>query len=730
MIFRVPYCAEDKEMRENISHKKLGNSFFVFFLLYILTIIETEWINFILYFCDVEIKVGIAEGISLIICLLVLWINRKKVEISPVTLNYQKLIGIFIIAVFGFTMAVYPDQSFDTFNYHLIAQNPHFENYFTDDYGYGNFQVWGFRLPDRLFYYFRWLLGYRLGTLLNPIVLIISFIQLYELLDIIFKKSEIDKEKFIYRVVCNRTIWALAILLPLDAMFMCGTYYVDIIALPIALEVLCLLLDYDKKQSTMDVGYFAILNGIWIGLKLTNIIYVIPCVLIYLFFHIKQLKIKEWFWAIILGLYPFGMYLIFNYACTGNPIFPYYNSIFKSEFFSTHNFKDVRWGGTNLLEKIFWVVYAAFRPAYRQSEIYDFAPGTLIVGLLGTTIIVLSLSINCLRKKRNKVSTEYIILLSSAVSSSILWAFTTGYSRYFIFGKTLWGILAFIFVLYMLKKYRNAMGYVFSIVAFTGVIVCFIINMQSAASGRNWSWSGVSWKTFCQQIKNVFIDNDIKTDYEIDADLYMLTDNSTMGVAELIDDTCYMINMNYPAQEGINPRIYYIDKINDANVIYDIHRRDISDIEVYAQQLNSNKLYINSFKPVEVGAGIYELVLVDAESEQVNSVWTSDQRSLSLKPCDKSGEYILSFMFGRYYGREDSPQVKIKVFKSDGFTETMISEMEVDNNNIDSCELKLYLAKEDSVIVKVIDQAENVITNEEVNKVFILNAMLKKRNSD
>lgn len=36
-------------MRENISPQKIGNSFFVFFLLYILTIIGTEWINFILY---------------------------------------------------------------------------------------------------------------------------------------------------------------------------------------------------------------------------------------------------------------------------------------------------------------------------------------------------------------------------------------------------------------------------------------------------------------------------------------------------------------------------------------------------------------------------------------------------------------------------------------------------------------------------------------------------------
>lgn len=86
-------------MRENISPQKIGNSFFVFFLLYILTIIGTEWINFILYFCGVEINVGIAEGISLIICLVVFWMNRKKVEISPVTLDYQKLIGIFIIAV-------------------------------------------------------------------------------------------------------------------------------------------------------------------------------------------------------------------------------------------------------------------------------------------------------------------------------------------------------------------------------------------------------------------------------------------------------------------------------------------------------------------------------------------------------------------------------------------------------------------------------------------------------
>ena len=352
------------------------------------------------------------------------------------------------------------------------------------------------------------------------------------------------------------------------------------------------------------------------------------------------------------------------------------------------------------------------------------------MGLVGTAIITILLGINFLREKKTQVSTEYIILLSLAISSSILWAVTTGYSRYFIFGKILWGILAFIFVLFMVKRYRNAIGYVLSMAAFIGIVVCFTINIYSASLGRNWSWSVVSWRTFCQQIRNVFSDNDIKTDYGIDADAYILTDNSTMGVAELIDDSCYMININYPNKEGIDPKDYYIDKINNADTIYDIHKRDIADIEEYVQQLNNNKLYVNSFKTVEVGAGIYELVMVDAESENGNSVWISAQKVLSLKPCEESGKYTLSFISGRYYDWEDSPQVKIKVFKSDGVTETLINEIKVDNNDIDNFELMCYLDKGDLIIMKAVDQDGNEIADEEINKVFVLNTVLEKRDSD
>ena len=191
-----------------------------------------------------------------------------------------------------------------------------------------------------------------------------------------------------------------------------------------------------------------------------------------------------------------------------------------------------------------------------------------------------------------------------------------------------------------------------------------------------------------------------------------------------------MININYPNKEGIDPKDYYIDKINNADTIYDIHKRDIADIEEYVQQLNNNKLYVNSFKTVEVGAGIYELVMVDAESENGNSVWISAQKVLSLKPCEESGKYTLSFISGRYYDWEDSPQVKIKVFKSDGVTETLINEIKVDNNDIDNFELMCYLDKGDLIIMKAVDQDGNEIADEEINKVFVLNTVLEKRDSD
>ena len=74
--------------------------------------------------------------------------------------------SLFILAFFS-VKGFAPDQSYDTQNYHLLSQIPGF----VDNLHYhvipGRFQMFGFRLGDRMFYPFRAILGLRMGTLLN-----------------------------------------------------------------------------------------------------------------------------------------------------------------------------------------------------------------------------------------------------------------------------------------------------------------------------------------------------------------------------------------------------------------------------------------------------------------------------------------------------------------------------------------------------------------------------------
>lgn len=368
---------------------KIGNIFMCVYILYILFVVVTEWANFILYLIrGNNFDFGIAEFFSFVVVLSLSWFKRKEIQFEKIKLDWGLLIGIAAILVLGIMKSAFPDGGFDTFNYHLIAQNPKFENYFVEDLGYGHFQVWGFRLGDRLFYYFRYLLGYRFGTFLNTLVFVICFTQIYNLLCILDVSTE--KDDLIKKFISSKWIWSLAILFSMDSIMMYGSYYVDAIAMPIGLEAIRLIIsDHGKKVSAEEISYFALLNGLWLAVKLTNIVYVIPCVLLYLFMHMKSFRISDWISAVLTGLFPFVEYVIFNWICTGNPVFPYFNAIFKSSFFESVNWKDERFGGTTLIEKLLWIWSLAFDPEYRKGEIWDEWNGMLIIGLIGTTVFVI-----------------------------------------------------------------------------------------------------------------------------------------------------------------------------------------------------------------------------------------------------------------------------------------------------------------------------------------------------
>ncbi len=699
------------------SKVRCENILLIVYLSYIFWVVFVEWINLFVYLLDIKYIAGVAESISICMCVFCVAQLRKMIYTRKTRIDAESIIGTIVIIGIGVLTSVYVDNSFDTYNYHLIAQNPKFRNYFVDDYGYGNFQVWGFRLPDRLFYYFRLILGFRFGTILNSIVIAIAFVQIYNLLQR-WMKDEYGKS-VLNNVFCNPLIWSLVIVLQLDAIFMYGTYYVDVMALPIAIEVIRILLEErEEEQNTSTITYFALLSGVWIAFKLTNIIFVVPCVLLYVYQHIKNFKIYDWGIAIVCGAFTWSDYIIYNWVSTGNPVFPYFNTLFKSEYFPIDNFKDGRWGGQTLWEKTTWIFYAIIKPEYRQSEIYDERPVILTIGVLGTIFILIYYII---KKNKRKISYRAVIICLVAFSSAVLWGFTTGYSRYFLFGKILFGIIAFYFII-KLVSFDKLCAMVIAGICFICIIYSSLINISSMLSGRNWSWTTYNNRElFCDAINEVFKDHDITKDYDKNIDLFVLTDKASMGVAELIDENIYAINTSYLQMLNKNASNFISHKIKEANKACDIHKRDFSDVQDYVNRVNELGIYIQGIEDVEVGAGKYELVQV-SNLETENKVWISNMENIEMDVSKLSGEKSIRLICGRIYDLESSKRMVANIYTYDGSDKKLQKQIKIDNMDIVSEETIVNIEDDTSkILIDVTYDDGSAIANDENNLAFILN---------
>ena len=144
--------------------------------------IVTEWIYFFSWGAEVSPSFGMPQAASAILLGAFVWVTRKNWDVSALGMNREQIVGMMIIFLYGGVMSVYSDIAPDTLSYHLLAQKPEFINYFQSMSNSGFYVAWSFSLSDQLFYYFRYLLGYRMGTMLNTIVAIVAFTQIYALL--------------------------------------------------------------------------------------------------------------------------------------------------------------------------------------------------------------------------------------------------------------------------------------------------------------------------------------------------------------------------------------------------------------------------------------------------------------------------------------------------------------------------------------------------------------------
>ena len=411
----------------NMKKIEFSSIFTELFFLYVFFVWLTDLVLFAGFYTDLSISGTMASVLAACLMLPVLFWFRKSVSAwCPKKYSWAAAaVGLYSL-LFFILKAMLPEQSTDVYKYHVLLQEPIWRDMIHENLMPGGMQGFVFPLADRLFYLFRAGLGFRMGTVLNLLCFFLILCQLYRLFTRLGWKN-------------GQKYWpvpAFFIAAQYDVLMQIGSYMVELISVVFLLECVWFLLEDAKSREEMAV--FAVLCGCLFTFKVINALYIIPLLLLYLFCNRKMLTVGQFAACFAAGVLPVSIYAIHTWINTGNPVFPYYNTLFHSPYFADANFKDNRWGPKNIRETLLWPLYAVIRPDYRQSELP--APFTWGYGAAWLTAILYGFGCR-IRRTRNK-SRGFNILGILVTASSLLWSLLSGHSRYYMGGfllLLLWG---------------------------------------------------------------------------------------------------------------------------------------------------------------------------------------------------------------------------------------------------------------------------------------------------
>jgi len=283
--------------------------------------------------------------------------NLCRINIVPKAKHTDIAIFLLLVCASGaVSVKLGQDFSFDLRNYHLYNSYAMVNNRLLFDIDAITIQRYFNPLLDLPYYFF--------VKFLNNYPRLVSFLQGTFLGMLLF---------FVYKIFLNITgnkenSRFITLLLLIGAgtgaitISELGTVFNDIqigLLVIFALFLFILKLDLPKKKIERGLLLPAIVLGISFGLKLTAGIYVIGmlfAILITTRLNLKALSIT--IIGLIIGFSISGGY----WACIlwekfGNPIFPYYNTIFKSEYWLNGNLIDARFFPRDILQWLFYPFY-------------------------------------------------------------------------------------------------------------------------------------------------------------------------------------------------------------------------------------------------------------------------------------------------------------------------------------------------------------------------------------
>ena len=532
----------------------------------------------------------LCAGILMLIGWIIL-LKKNKINIYKLHIEKLDIIICVLILFVALIKIVFPDNSYDVNNYHLYFQeflNRDFLKY--DFFPIRAVNAHYFILGDRMLYAFRFFSGYRVGTLLNTLVIILMYFQLKEI---------IEENITLHGKKININIIILAITVGLfseNVLWNIDMYTIDFLALPFLIELIRLVIYSDKYNPI----YACINAGLAVAIKISNTYFIIPLAIYYLIKHRKKVKVTDMIVAFIAGISMFGLYMVISYRITGNPIFPYANGIFKSEYFSlTDNPSALsgligRFGPETPLQYILWPIYMILNPLrINDTGIYT---GRTLLSMIVIIIALIKRKQICFNKgvKPLYLLWVYMYLLSIFVFE--------GYNRYVALMDILGGILVVLIIWGLLSEYNPSIlkwgsGVISCILAIQCLILgngYFIKNLEPAWRGNIFS----NLNSYKKNLNMVFKDRKTTVNDDVISDIdewFVL--NCDGSFATLMNNSVPVVGLTMSATNEYTESLLqkYIWDAKDKNVY---SYMTTTDRQACYDVLENNKLEITDAKTV------------------------------------------------------------------------------------------------------------------------------------
>lgn len=405
---------------------KINLSFLIILFCAILTFVN----DIILYCFCLSYPISLAISlVGLFVIVLLLIINKKLI----IENYFDKIDLIFLIGFFIFTVIkiVIPNYYYDVLTYHYYNQEYPFIDKLNFDFlvAGGNVNDFVYPLGDRMNYIFRYILGLRLGTILSYYSAVVIYYEIKKLLK--FFNPRISKLIPAFAGIC-------VCFIPVIYRFM-GSYYIDNYSAVFLLE--CVYIGISQKEMFKQKSYlyyWFLISGIVVGIKISNLVLLIPIGINVIYNNIKEfkrLKVLDYIISIILFFLPFVIYGINNLIQFGNFFYPFFG---RTKYYSNNDWNDPNWGVPNFWYSFIWPFIVSNFPLSGHDEefIHEW------IWAIGYLFIIIDIVRRILKRdiKDNVFRIEIITFIFC-----ILWAnFLNGYCRYAI-------IIPILFIIIMLS---------------------------------------------------------------------------------------------------------------------------------------------------------------------------------------------------------------------------------------------------------------------------------------